>query len=494
VVDAAAADAAFGRPADGRRVGRRAAANAIFSGIAQILGKATTLAWTAVAARELLKESFGAFNLALAVATIAITAAEWGFDATLAQRISRDPQRGSALLTGALMWECLIALPLFGAGAVVVWRLDEEQILAVSFVFVAVFLDGISDTCRSAAAGVQRQGGVSTALVLQRVLTAALVIPLLVAGGGLTGLTLGFLASSVLGLVAHLVALRRLGIVVTTAVRWPVMRLLSIGTSRIGVGGLILAALFRVDAVMLTAFKGEEALASYSTAYKTFETALFMSFAVNGATFPVMCALAHDPRRFIATVERSISMVNLAYLPFAAICLVDAPRIIGLLYGPGYESATPALRWLALGPVVYAAAFLGGSALVAAQRTTGVLVAAAAAAVINVSLNFALIPLLGGTGAAAMTTISYTVEAAVTFIYIKRAVGVRPALIAPSAEAGISAVMLAAILWLAPLPAFINIAVGSIVYVLVWLALVQWRRPDELVLIRETLRSSGSRD
>src|SRR5947209_7110521 len=83
-------------------------------------------------------------------------------------------------------------------------------------------------------------------------------------------------------LVLHVAAVRQLGVSFRPSLLGrDGLRTFGRGTAAFGVSALVLAALSRFDVVLLEAMKGAKAVASYTAAYRLFETVLFVTFAVN---------------------------------------------------------------------------------------------------------------------------------------------------------------------------------------------------------------------
>ncbi len=474
---------------------RAPALNAAAAAAADVVGKLSTLAWTVVAARLLTQEQFGAFNLALALALIASALAEGGFDPILVRRASEDRRRLALYHTQALAWQVALAVPIFVLAAAAVWLTRPETDLraAIVLVLLAIFLDIWSDTARSSAAAARDQTSTSRALALQRLATAALMIPAIVAGLGITGMAAAFLAGSAIGWVGHVRAVARLGVAFRPALLdRPGMRVFARGTWNLALSALLAIALFRLDAVLLAVLRGDAAVGEYAAAYRLFETVLFLTFAVVGAVAPLMFERAGDPAEVARLAELVLVVLGFVYVPFVVVCLADGRAVLELLYGTRYESAGAALRWLAPTPLAYALAAAVGAVLVARKRTVGILVGAAVALVLNVALNVALIPVLGVAGAALATTAAYVVEAAIGLAFALRLVpGL--AIARPFAETLALGALMGAALVALPLPVVIEAPVTAAAYAAGWVAFVRARRPERLAAVRTLLlRGSGT--
>jgi O-antigen/teichoic acid export membrane protein len=471
-------------------VTRRTARNAAAMLTAELFGKAATLVYTLLAARVLSQLDFGAFSYALSFATLVSILPDWGWDTVVVQRSSAQPGRLPRLRSASLTWKTVIGLPVMTVSALLAGasRPTPEARTALYLLMAATLLDIWSNTNRSSAAALQRQGGMALALATQRIVTAVLAVIALLGGLGLVGLTASYLTGSVVGLAATSLILRRLGVGPRFgSLRWAELRDLFVRAWWIGIGALVLMALFRVDMVILEAIKGDEAVAAYAAAYRLLETMTLFTWTISRAVLPVMSASA-SPSRLRRGVEQGIAVAAFIYVPFAAVSLLEAPAVIRLLFGPTYAvQSAPALRWLAFAPLLFAVAYYGVAALVSQERSLGMVITASTATAVNIGLNLLLIPSLAGTGAALATTLSYLVESVVALLLCAPLTGRiriwRP-LLAPAA-AGLA---MAAVLLGLRLPLVLEVLLAGAAYLLVWAAVVRRSGPEQLKVIGGLLR------
>lgn len=465
---------------------RRTARNAAVSAGSNVLGKGATLVWTAVAARLLTQADLGSFFYALTLSLVLSAVAQWGFDDVLSQRASRDLTELPGLLAQSLAWQAAIGVPAVALTLLLVWpgRPDAEARLVLLIVLLAGLLEMAGESLRNAAAAAQQQQGTSLALIAQRVTTAVLVVVVLWLDGGVTGLAIAFLIGSSLGLLAHLLAVRRLGIRLSArGLRASPMREMLGQTWVLGSTTLVLMVLFRLDALLLEALRGDAAVAGYAAAYRLLETVLFVAFALRAAVFPVINSTA-EPALVRRGMRTAIAAAGLIYLPFGVVCAVDPASVLRLLFGQIYaDSSSTTLRWLAFAPLAYGIAYLANSALQARRLFRPMLLGAGLALVLNIGLNLWLIPLYGGSGAAFVTTVSYLLESAVVLVALSRA-GVRVPVSRALAEAFAAAVVLAVVLLLSPLPLLVEGPIGAAVYALTWVLIVRRSDPEQLAVLR----------
>lgn len=470
-------------------VTHRAARNAAVRAGAEVLGKVATLAWTVAAARMLSEHDFGIVSYALTTMLVLSSLAAWGFDPAVTRRGAADPAALPRIYQSAQAWKTLIAVPvLLVAWLVLLGHPSLGSALVIGCMLLAGFPELWSHTARSAAAAREVSSGVSTALVVQRLVTAAAVLVALGAGFGVEGVAVGFLVGTLVGWGAHVVAARRLDVRrPLRALRPTDLREGIRGTFLIGLSSLVLMLLFRVDVLLLGQLDGPREVAVYSVAYRLLETVLFVTYAINYAVLPVMSATA-DPTRRRLGYERAMAVAAFVYLPFTVVCLVDGASVLRLLFGEAYaESAAPVLAWLAPAPLFLAAATFATSVLLALERSWELFLGSTLALVTNIVLNLALIPPYGAGGAAAATAVSYVVQAVVILVGLRR-IGERVAILTPLASAAGASLALLAVLELSPLPLLLELLVGGIAYVGAWLLLVRWFAPEQQQVVLGLLR------
>lgn len=475
---------------------RRAALNAAVSTLAEVAGKAATLAFTIAATRILGAEDYGAFAYAISFSALVATLPGWGFDLMLLQRGSADLRSLPRLLSETLVWRSAIAVPVFAAAGIAgfVIRPSFDSALALLFVLAATMIDLYAESGKAAATALQDQVGISKALIAQRFAAAVLGIGALVVGLGLVGLAAAYLLATFVGAFGVAASVRRLG--VRLDLRSVHRRgLLESGklSIAIGIDTVISLALFRIDQVLLSTFKGDAALGPYAAAYRLVETVIFVSWAVAKAVFPVMSG-AKEAWRIRRGIEQGLSAVAVLYIPFAVGMAVEAEGILGLLFGERFATAgAPAARWLAVTPLLFAFGYLGSYALLALERRWLVVAASIVALVVNVGANLVLIPLFSGEGAAIATVLSYGLEGIVTMIFLLPLLGrlrLLGGLLLPVLASG----PMAATLVLLDLPMLIEVAIGGVLYLGLWLVLARWRSPEQIAVLASVLPGRRGRD
>jgi O-antigen/teichoic acid export membrane protein len=148
-----------------------------------------------------------------------------------------------------------------------------------------------------------------------------------------------------------------------------------------------------LDFVLLSLLTRDEVVGWYAVPMKLFQTMMFLPVIISVAWLPRFVrgfeAGGDELRREART---PIALVVLLSLPIAAVTIVAANPVLGLLYGAEYENSAPVMMILGIClPPMYLNIMLS-QVLVAMKRQTAWTWAMAAATAVNPLFNFALIP------------------------------------------------------------------------------------------------------
>ncbi len=472
------------------RSAQRAARNVAAIVAGELVGKAATLLFTIVGARELGPTSFGSLSYALAFGLLLSTLVGWGFDAEQIRRASADRQDLGAVLAQGLVLRTVHAVPVVLVGVLlgVLTRPSAPAAAALVLVLLASVSDSYGDAGRSAATAIEQLGGTVVALVTQRISASVLAVAVLAAGGGLVAVAAMYLLSSLLGQLCLALILRRLGV----RPRWSAVDRAALmdmwrRTFLLGVDAVLSTALFRLDALMLGALSGDREVATYSVAYRLMETVLFVNWAVSRSLFPAMVR-AEKGQPLLRVAETAVSIAGAVLVPYGVLVAVDGDGLLQLLFGASYgHDSFVALQLLAFAPVAFGVSYFGSFLLVVQQRKVRLLLTTVAAVVLNAALNLVLIPMVGARGAAAATTVSYALQAVFTIALVAPHNGVL------RAERGlalpvVASVPMACALVLLHAPVLVEAVTATAVYLAVYLLLARWRDPAQLRVLLSVVR------
>jgi len=186
--------------------------------------------------------------------------------------------------------------------------------------------------------------------------------------------------------------------------------------------GSIFAVIYlKVDQVMLRWLLGPESVGVYAVAAQLSEAWYFVPTAIVASFFPKLIKLREQNESlFNQRLQQLFDMLFMLALVVAVIVSLLADTLIALFFGPDYAASASVLTihiWAALF-IFMRAAFskwiLIENVLVFSLITQG------AGAILNVVLNFWLIPVYGVQGAAVATLISYAFASFFSLIFYEK--------------------------------------------------------------------------
>lgn len=175
----------------------------------------------------------------------------------------------------------------------------------------------------------------------------------------------------------------------------------------------------RVDQFMVNSLLGANALGLYGIAVTLGELLTRVPSMVGFVLFPLVASEENKGAAAQQTLHRTlITLVILAV--FAAPVGLFAPLILRLLYGVAFVAAAPALQFLLPAVVCLAGLYLVNNHLAGLGYPLMKVIAMTASLVLNILLNWLLLPELGIVGASMASSISYLIWLLIASAYLYR--------------------------------------------------------------------------
>ncbi len=362
-------------------------------------------------ARYMGPERYGTFSYALAFVVLFGPLSQLGLDGVVVREVVNDPNRKDEILgttfflrlAGAFVCflTVLVAISLIRPGD----RLSLALVGIISFGIIFTAFEAIDIWFQSRIEAKYAVYAKSAGLILANMVK----IPLIITGAGLVAFAWVSALEVAVGALGLVIVYRYRGYFIR-AWRFSMARaksLLAISWPMILSGALAMIYL-RIDQVMLREMVSDEAVGVYSTAVRISEVWYFIPIVAVKSIFPELVK-SRDLGREIY-MERLQSLYDfLAWtaMPVVLFLTLFAGRIIVLLYGEPFAGGGVILAIL-----IWSSPFIFlreayGRWLVNEEMTKFYIIAHGSGALLNVSLNLALIPAYQGTGAAVATVVSY---------------------------------------------------------------------------------------
>jgi O-antigen/teichoic acid export membrane protein len=368
--------------------------------LAQLICAPVLVLVNAIGARALGAVGFGLYYQAMTFASFVFLFVEWGQATTLPGGVATERGAigellgsGLALRLGGAAIACL-AVPL----VCVLVGYDREFAAVFALALLAGLFATVSGACLDALRGLERTDFVSWCYVGWQLLSAAVVVPTLLLGGGLRGMLIAQGACAACGAAFVLRMLPRLH-VPRLSVRWSVaQRLLRDGRPFV-IFSLVLLLQPTVDAVMLSWFAPSETMGWYAAARKLVGVLTYPASALVAALYPALCRVRLESTdAFKTTVSQSLYAVTVVAVPLALGCALFPDLGIALFGQRHYGPAETDLRLLA--PFVFLVYFSMpiGSCLASSGRQTGWTVVQVGCVIVSIALDPPLIRWFQGHG------------------------------------------------------------------------------------------------
>jgi O-antigen/teichoic acid export membrane protein len=393
---------------------RRILANTGWRALSDVGSKIVTLVLYAVMARQLGAANFGIFVFALAFVTLVTTLANFGQDGILTREVARDRELIHRYFWNTLALKLALALPALALALAVAWAIGMNGTtrLVVLFLGLAIVIEALIQTCFAAYQAFERLSLLPAVVITQRVVTTIPAIAAMYLGAGVVAVSAIYAAGTLVAVwLAITLLIRRVAkprLEIDAGHWWPFMRV----AAPLGIAGVFITVLLRVDTAMLALFKSNVVVGNYGAAYRLFEASLVVGWSVTAAVYPVFSRLSRDSEPPVSFVfERALKLVLAPTLPLAVGAVLLGGQLVRLVYGSGFGDAGSALAWLAPAIVLYPVAQISGALLVAQNRQVALAVVYGLIALENVLANLVLIPLFSLQGAAAGASLSQALVA-----------------------------------------------------------------------------------
>ncbi len=361
-------------------------------------------------ARYLAPELFGVYNYAIALVALLSVLASLGLNTLIVQRLVQFPQAKLQTLGASFVIQLLGGVVAFVVGLLLAWGLSSgnSQVFWAVAVLSASNLFRFSDVVRAYfEAEVRSKHLVITEnLVFVFVLLARVLM--ILQGAHLLGFVFLLVLEAALTALAFVCLLGRR--IKLSALTFPAssVKALFHATWPLALSSLAIMLYMRVDQVMLGVLIDQNAVGVYSAAVRISEIWYFLPTVIVSSVFPRiihnMSANGNDSFEARSNVAQTLVLLLsalslMAYL-VAALVSVFSASIIAVLYGSQYAASASVLQVHVWSAVFVFSGVVGARWLVAQGLQRFLFVSTAVGALLNVALNFYLIPLYGPQGAA----------------------------------------------------------------------------------------------
>jgi O-antigen/teichoic acid export membrane protein len=388
---------------------KRVAKNTLWLFSQAIVGRLLSFILIIYLARKLGDLNFGKFSFANAFVQIFIIIADLGVSFLIIREVARDRENVDKYLSNGFFIKVILSLLTFGIIFILanILKCPSDTKVIIYLIGLCNILESLGNLFGSIFNAFEQMKYLFLTEIIEKVFLVLLCFIFLSVGYGLITVAFLYFLSGVLYLALNIILLlRNIG---KLSFRLDIGFALGLFRKSLpfALGGLLLMFYYYIDAVMLGKMKGEQVVGWYSAGYQLCIALGIISSVFLTAVFPVMSRLFESSIDSLRNVyEKCFKYLLALGIPISIGGVILGKRIIFLFYGNSYlHSVLPFQLIAAVIAFSYINSLLGYF-LTSVDRLNDKNMIFAISALINVALNFLLIPRYSYAGAAIATVAS----------------------------------------------------------------------------------------
>ncbi|MEJ7567603.1 MAG: polysaccharide biosynthesis C-terminal domain-containing protein [Gaiellaceae bacterium] len=387
----------------GANVGRLYAGQVAFSLIA--------LAGSLLTARLLGPTGRGDLSILILLPTLFTVALEFGLESANSHLVAGKPEIRRSLQQAATAYACLIVLPGAALTALALQLLDFDSGSIIKAASAGGIAIGASVYVRSMAGLALGLNRVSLYNGSRLLLALSFPIPVSILAAFGDRSAVHFFYAWCLGTAAVAIVFALLLDACMPRLQIESIRQHVAVTLPIHLSNVSQFLLLRADQLLLFALAGSAAVGYYAVAVNIVEVLWYLPSVAGVVSLPLLSgdgSHAEKSEMLLYALRLSIWLAALG----GALCALTAPLVVPLLFGPAFAPTVFPLEILLPGIVAGGVIRVGTAALIACGKLNHLLRVTLLALGVNILLAVLMIPFWGAAGAAAASTVSYMLLAA----------------------------------------------------------------------------------
>ena len=355
-------------------------------------------------ARILGAEGFGKINFATATLAYFMLLVNLGLNTYGIREIARDKERMKKYINNILTIKLLSSVFAFLLVAIFVYFLPKPLEIKKLILFFGFSLFTFSFTIDWVFMGIQRMQYIALARITQNLIYVTLIVTLVKIPDQILSIPLVQVGSALVAvLILMTVFVRKYGSF-KLDFDFSFWKEILSQSFPMALSLIAIQIYLNFDTVMLGFMKSDGDVGWYNAAYKVIGVLLLGGCIYYNAIFPVISNLYKKSlEKLKHLMQFTLSLMILIIAPMLVLGTIFAAQIIGLIFGDGYQESAVVFQILLWSVAAVLLNGLFGRCLLGCDRQKYHLVCVSAGTLVNLILNFLLIPPLGIKGAAIAT-------------------------------------------------------------------------------------------
>jgi O-antigen/teichoic acid export membrane protein len=431
-------------------------------------------------ARYLGTVGFGKYSFVFAYLTFFAVLPDLGLDAILVRDIARDKSIASKLIGNVYIIKSILAAFAVVLSMIVITLMSYPSDIT-TYIYIAAltlfFLPFSEFYSTMFQVNLRMEYNVISKLVF-KVLSAGLIFWIIFAHGTLAQIMIILVFSEgIRALISYIFS--RKFVKPRFEIDFELWKYLIKESLPLALSVAIWVIYYQIDMVMLYPMVGDEAVGVYSAAHKLFGLFSLIPMAIMISLFPIMSeAFKSSKDRLLKSYRFSIKYLLIIALPVAIGVILLADKIILLIFGVLFTNSSSVLRILMISIVFTFMSSVLLNILIAIDKQKLHTLSTGTCAIVNVILNFMLIPILSYNGAAIATVATNVVLFVASFYFVSKHLQVLPIhkiLIKPIIG---SLLMSAFVYYFIDFNIFLLVPLAGVVYLVALLSLKTFTKED----------------
>ncbi|MFH1317232.1 MAG: flippase [Candidatus Woesearchaeota archaeon] len=392
---------------------KRIAGNAVILFTSNIMRHILSFVLVVLIARYLGDEGLGQYSFAFAFVSLFIVFIDLGLETFMIREVARDESKVRKYTNNILTIRLFAGVIVVLAATIIakLSNLSNQMVFLIFLGSISLFLIQILYVFCVAFISLQKTAFDALFKLVERIAVFLIVIWVLFSGYGILGLFFGIMAGSFISVIfSFIITSIKLGLIKFQYEKEFWIYLLKKSFPFLATN-IFLVIYFRIDTVMLGFITDYAVVGWYNAAYKLIDGLSFIPIVGLLAVYPAMSKFFKENKEYLKiTFERTFKYMMMLAIPISIGTTFLAARLIEFVYKIEFAQSSLALQILIWAELFVFLNYVIGYLLNSINKQKLFAIVSGIAVVINIMLNFLLIPTLSLYGAAIATVITQLIN------------------------------------------------------------------------------------
>ena len=401
--------------------------NTSWLAISEIIGKGISFASIVLIARYLGDEGFGKYAFAMAMAMIFIVFVDFGFHTFVTREIARKKQDAKIYLENLCVSKIILSIFIYiimiGFVFIIGKPADIRHLVYLSGIYM--ILHSFNTFFRGVYQGVEKMKYHAINYILEKILFICLVVLFISLKFGIVGILYAIIISTGIGFIYNIFTIYFNITPFSFKINFKIIKKTFKKSFWFLATSVFIIIYFKIDILMLSLMKDDIVVGHYNAAYNLLYAFLFIPGVVTMAVYPVLSRLF---KRNINLLKQKLNIITkyyiLAAIPTVLFFFTLGPYLIKILYGNEFKSSMILFQVLSFAFLFVFISYILSFSLNAVDKQKYTTIAAAICMLVNIVINFLLIPSMAAMGAVIATIITEMLICILYLIFLNKAINI----------------------------------------------------------------------